>query len=390
MKFDLVRDLALAAAIATTSPALAADRADYVTLRTAELLNLQCAALKYVEHSYLHEAVITTLDSTDESINLITGDMSREDYDAWKQGAEDEAAQQAAEAGCTSAANSYLLTARAKASEDIFRAMLLAFHFNSLPADDRNHVTLPADQQASASSYDGFLQQVYGESYPAFAESQRQAAAASLPASAMPAAEPEDGALPTFGAINTIQDQDRVLLAQSVAAKVVQRIEFEVIAETNGWLVKPLQTQSGAVVPALERGDGSAPGILLPVWAGPVAYNSGGAEFRLALARAPDGVIRVMTYGEGAAVLAGTGAVRFYVAGSAPYGDPGFRAGASVFEAIPSDGYCLGGPCFDLPHDATVALLGGENTVGELVMGGGDEPAGQVALRASDLARLAN
>ena len=388
MDFVMARSLAFAAALACAAPALGADRADYVTLRTAELLNLKCAALKYVEHTYLHEAVITALDSTDESINLITGDMSREDYDAWKQGADDEAAQKAAEAGCTSAANSYLLTARAKASEDIFRAMLLAFHFNTLPGDDRNHVALPADQQASAERYDGFLQQVYGDSYPAFAEAQRQAAAASLPASAMPSAEPEEGALPTFGAIATIDDQDRILLAQSAAAKVLQRIEFEVTAETNGWLVKPLQTQTGAVVPALERADGSAPGILYPVWAGPVAYTSGGAEFRLALARAPEGVIRVMTYGAGATSLADASGVRFYVAGTAPYGDPGFRAGASVFEATPSSGPCLGGPCFDLPHDATVALLDGEGAIAELVMGSGDEPAGQVALRASELSRV--
>lgn len=392
MNFHMPRGAFAAALIfASALPALAAERADYVTLRTAELLNLQCAALKYVEHTYLHEAVITTLDSTKESVDLVTGAMSREAYDAWKQGADEEASAKAVDAGCTEAAQSYLLTGRATASADIFRAMLLAFHFNSLPADDRNHVALPADQQQAAERYDGFLQQIYGESYPAFAEAQRQRAAASLPASALPAAEPEPetGTLP-FGAIRTIDDVDRISLAQSQAAKVLRRVEFEVIAESNGWFVKPLETRSGAVVPALERGDGSAPGILLPVWAGPVAYSTGDAEFRLALARTPDGMIRVMTYGNDAATLAGTGSIRFYVAGSAPYGDPGFRDGASVFEATPSDGYCLGGPCFDLPRDATVALLGGDETIAELVIGSGEEPAGQVALRASDISRLPN
>ncbi len=394
MNFVMARSLAFVAALACAAPAFGADRADYVTLRAAELLNLQCAALKYVEHTYLHEAVVTTLDSTDESLDLITGEMSREDYTAWRQAADDEAAQKAAEAGCTSAADSYLLTARAKASGDIFRALLLAFHFNSLPADDRNHVTLPADQQASAERYDGFLQQIFGASYPDFAEAQRQAAAASLPASAMPSSEPDEGALPAFGVIRTVDDEDRISFAKSDAAKALRRIEFEVVAETNGWLVKPLETRSGAVVPALERADGSAPGILLPVWTGPVAATVNGSALRLALGRSPDGVIRVMTYGDGAASLGAGGAgLRLYVPGTAPYGDPAFREAATVLEAAASTAYCLGGPCFELPHEATVALLNaGEDAVAELVLGSQASPeqAGQVAIRASDLARLPN
>jgi len=64
-----------------------------------------------------------------------------------------------------------------------------------------------------------------------------------------------------------------------------------------------------------------------------------------------------------------------------------------VFEAAPSAAYCLGGPCYELPHDATVALLNaGEDAVAELVVGSEASPeqAGQVVIRPSDLSRLPN
>lgn len=358
--------LAAALTLALALPALAAERADYVTLRTAELLNLQCAALKYVEHTYLHEAVIATLDQTKESLDLITGDMSREAYDAWKQGADEEASAKAVEAGCTAAAESYLLTGRATANADIFRAMLLAFHFNSLPADDLNRAAVPADQQQAAERYDAFLQQVYGESYPSFAEAQRQRAVASLPASAFPAPAPEAGALPSFDAIRSIDDVDRISLAQSQATRVLRNVEFEVIAESNGWFVRPRQAADGAAMPSLERSDGTAPGILVPVWFGPSAYRmESGGEFRVALAQLPDGTLRVMTYGEATASLSGGATVRLYLPVSGPpdgmsglafFDDPGFREASTVFEGVPSAGPCLGGPCYDFPSDATPAL----------------------------------
>ncbi|MBK8082661.1 MAG: hypothetical protein IPK28_01875 [Devosia sp.] len=383
--------IAAALTLALALPAFAADRADYVTLRTAELLNLQCAALKYVEHSFLHDAVIATLDQTRESLDLVTGAMSREAYDAWKLGADEEASASAAEAGCTDAAQSYLLTGRAIANADIFRAMLLGFHFGSLPADDRNHVALPADQAQAAERYDVFLQQVYGESYPGFAEAQRQRAVASLPASALPAPEPEPepgiGKLPSFGAILSIDDADRILLAQSQAARVLRQVEFEVMAESNGWFVRPRQAGDGATMPSLERADGAAAGILVPVWFGPSAYRTqSGEEFRVALAQLPDGTIRAMTYGEAAGSLTAGATVRLYLPAAAPpdgmsglslFEDPGFREAGTVFAGVPSGGPCLGGPCYDFPPDATPALWNlGRDGYAELFIapGAGAEP----------------
>jgi hypothetical protein len=257
---------------------------------------------------------------------------------------------------------------------------LLAFHFDSTAAPDRFRAALTDGQKQVAATYEGFLKQIFGEGYLQFSETQRQWAVQRLPRSAFAASEAPasswgDVGLETLlGTIQTADDIELVTNAQAAGDWAMEQVALEVFAETNGWAVWPFAPANGGLFPSLKRADEAA---LLPLWSSGRRYSlESGGSFAYALARLPDGRLRLMTFGDQAAELDSNATVRLHIPEALPKGWSGrdffeqqaFREGARVFEAVPvTDEPCLGGPCYDF--DATVgkaALAYGEQNIIEL------------------------
>jgi len=354
---------------------------DYMAVRIAQNLNLVCHALKFVEASYLPGISLDYLGQTDQGLAYRNDLIDTVEFGEWQNGIDAEARSRAEEIGCSEAATTYLLAARAMASQKIYQGLLLAFHFGSDRAPDKFRQPLTEFERQVAGSYDGFLQQVYGANYAEFATQQRQAAAQRLPQTAYAdtgAAASEWGEVGLemlLGQIQSADDIDMISSAQSAARWAIDHVALEVFAETNGWAVWPIETADGALYPALQRPDGdTAP---MPLWSGVHRYDLGGDRgFWYAIARLPDGRLRLMTFGDQAVELNTTSTIRLYIPDALPEGwsgygffeQPQFREVARIFEAAEvADEPCLGGPCFDFDLAAAQAALSyGENNVIEL------------------------
>src|SRR5690606_16426747 len=152
----------------------------------------------------------------------------------------------AAAVGCTQQATGYVLTAKAAAAEELYRGLVLAFHFDALPWDDFNRVALDEHQKKTAMGYEAYLGELYGQNLQAFVERQRQLASEMLP--------PDTPGLTTWNwTSNPEDDTAKLWNAQSFAASVMEAVQFEVTAEANGYFVRPYAFADGMTGAALHR-----------------------------------------------------------------------------------------------------------------------------------------
>jgi len=363
--------LAIATALlgAMAGAASAAPEDDYVALMTAVEIDNACIALKYVESSTARRLAWKFIEQSSEYLQSTDGRLPMEEYGAWKLGLDDRARDAAQAAGCTQQALSHVLAAKARASEEIYRGMLQAVHFDGLLEGDGNRIPLDQHKKQTLAGYENYLRQLYGQNFDTFVQRQRSLAAEALP---LPGSVVESLLMPI--------ESDAILAiweAQLAARSVVNDVQFEVTAEANGYLVRPHAFANGTIVPSLRRQglDG-----FLPVVKGPgyQLVNDGDrlAELYYVVVVLPDRRLGIMYFGETAMARLQDPTIRLYVreapypAGTDQYSvfdNPGFRDGASAFDATRVSESCLGAPCFELPIAATDALMAGpEGNVAEL------------------------
>lgn len=349
--------------LALVSPALADPVEDYIALRTAELVNLNCKALKYIEHSYILSARADALKNTPNSSGVESGKISAEDYDAWLKEQDGIAAAKAEEAGCTTpAAQASLLTGRAVATAAIYRGLVLAMHLSSDQVNAFDRQSLDADEIDAANRFDYFLQQVYGASFPDFSGRVKNEITAQLPPSLQelfPLTGSDDSyglaGLEILAPLTRAPDEMNLVLdLRAEASRAIRQAQFEVAAESNGYVVQPIAAH-GYTIPALMPADGSAPAPL-PVWSDGTSYVvPGQPTFHFAMVAQPDGSTRLMAYGAAAGFLAADATVVIAVPRAIPEGESpyafyrsdAFRSDVVTFAARRVEAKCLGGPCFE-------------------------------------------
>lgn len=331
---------------------------DYITLMTAIEVDRACVALKYMETEAVRVAAQDYLARTPQY-----GTLSSDDFDVWRAGLDQSARENASAAGCTEQAMSYVLPAKAIASARLYQGLVLAFHFNALPEGDSSRIPLDEHKTKTAMGYEGYLQQLYGDSFTAFADEQRQFAAGALP-------QADADMLTRYGSTYDLlvpEVANRVGQAQGVARNAINLVQFEVTAEASGYQVRPHELPGGTVVPALV---GSSTSDVLTVVHGPSYQMVEGPDgwfeelYRVVVAL-PDRRLRIMFYGEAASTYMTAPTVRIYV--NYPTADaeeasffsmPQFRDGARAFDAVAVEQGCLGGACFDLPKEVADEMLG--------------------------------
>jgi hypothetical protein len=348
---------------ASATFAFAAPADDYVALMTAIEIDKACVALKYMESSAVRGAAWDALSGTTESGHRADGRLTEEQYDAWKADLDKKASDNAAAAGCTQQAMNYVLPARGKAAERLYKGLVLAFHFD-VQTDIFEHVPLDEHMKKSASGYEAYVRQLYGQNFEAFAARQRELAAQELPVKQFnPFGE---YGIFDYGSIDPTSSESS-WNAQSTARFAINEVQFEVTAEANGFVVRPRELADGRIIPELRRRDSAD---VLPVVKGPGYQLVKNAEQGLdqlysITTLMPDGRLRTMFFGQTATTLASP-TVRLYVRTEAdPPGSngwsifdlPGFRNGATAFDATLATGNCLGAACYDFPLEATEAIM---------------------------------
>ncbi|HEV2516084.1 MAG TPA: hypothetical protein VGV07_12595 [Devosia sp.] len=354
-------------ALGLASPALADGADDYSYLRTAQSLDDSCHVLKFVERKLVDELAFDHIRGTGQYGFWQTGRMTNEEYNAWLDGLDAAADAKAAQIGCTQPAEAYLLQARGVASSAILQGMMLAHHLAGLPEDDSYRRPLHADLLAASAAYQGFLQQVYQNQYPAFHEAQRQAALARLPNGGMPVCDmwsaPDAPCVETFGGFPS-DDYYEKMGDAGTAAIVVNDVLLEVAAETAGFRVAGNFLQKTLLVGNLIQPASGAIYATLVDGARAFRLQEGGEVFG-AMAQAPDGSLRFMTYGTDAEKLR-TGAVRLLVRTEPKpeglqdweiFNLEDYRSLTFPFDGVLLDEKCLGGPCFAFSPQATQAIL---------------------------------
>lgn len=347
---------------------------DYVTFKTAVLVNENCGGLNYFEHTRTRGAAQTALNRAPESTYVRDGRLSEEDYAAFVADLDGRAAAVAAEVGCSQAAVQYIMAGKARAAEEVYIGLVLAFTFDS-STDVLLRVELGADRKAAAQRYDSYVQQLYGANFPAFAARQRE-----LAANEMPLLNPFDAGfglgIPSISAA----DSEKISNAQSIAAFAMDEVFFEVSAETSGLIVRPRPLAGRWTIPELRPASAPAaqgmPVIVLPKYdLVDFLPNDRDLSERLhwLMALTPERALRVMFYGDTAALLTDP-TVRLYIrtedlpAGASTYsyyGSPAFREATVAFEGTRVSGDCMGA-CFDFPLEATDAFVRFEDVDAEL------------------------
>ncbi|RUT28232.1 hypothetical protein EMQ25_17710 [Arsenicitalea aurantiaca] len=368
-----LRPLLVASIIAIAGPAAAAPEDDYVTFKTAMAIDDACAALKYVERYEVRRAAFEALDGTTQHRLNGDGRLPDDEYEAWLAGLDARAAAQAQQVGCTQAAHLFIAAAKGRANEKIFQGLLYAFHFASLDPNDLDHVAMTPDQVEAAQRYDIYLQQLYGENFQTFAARQREYAASEIPDTGLLGSDSDFAFGFTMLGLTEPNVMNVIFGLQSTGRSTVSAVQFEVLAETHGYFVRPLVLQNDWLTSQLTPASG---GPSLPVIDGPIWRSlEGHGTLHYALAIGPEGRLRLMTFGQTAQSALGDPTVRLYVP-DAPaaegmawtrFDQPDWRDQTTAFEATRLSEPCVGGPCFEFPADALSAFVAlSENEAAEL------------------------
>jgi len=342
----------------TTVPSRAGPVDDYLALMTALEIDKTCTALKYMEFTAVRGAAQKFLESTPQYLQSADGRLSASEYDAWRAELDERAGTAAVTAGCKEGAMSFVLPAKAVAANELYQGLLLAFHFDGLPEFDR--IPLDEHKKRTAMGYEAYLRQLYGQSFDAFAQRQREAVVQMLP--------PADVGISTWSwSVDAEEHAATLWDLQTRAARAIGAVQFEVTAEANGYFVRPYWVTDVMVVPALHRPelDGSLPIVRGPSYQ---LIDVGGqlVELHSVAAMLPDRRMGLLFFGDTASKRLQSPTVRLYIAqppfpegtnGYTAFDDPSFRDNALVFEGNWASDGCMGAPCYDFPVEATDALL---------------------------------
>src|SRR5690606_9804601 len=227
------------------APATAAPEDDYIVFRTAAAINAACGGLKYLEHEWALSGAAAALHATREHQMSLDGRLSEDDYQVWAGGLDAKVEATAAAVACTQQALPYISQAKGKASGETYIGLALAVHFANQP-DVPQHRSLPPDRLAAVQRYDGYLQAVYGDSFPAFVEAHKQLAVQKLPL-----VNPLDSGFGLGTGMMSEADQAKLSDAQSTAINTVNAVFFEVTAETAGFMVRPRLVDDNWTIPDL-------------------------------------------------------------------------------------------------------------------------------------------
>ncbi len=355
--------LVMCLALACGSVARAAEVDDYIYWRTAKLVDVNCHYLKAVERRVLDTVIHDALRAIPQYQLYMDDRMPADDYTIWISTVHDRAETTANSLGCTAAAEPYLLAARGAASQAIYQDLVIAFHYNGLPADDQQRLPVPTDQIQAANGYLLFLEQVYGANFAAFQAAQREAAALRLPqVSGFSDTYNPFG----FDAPSDAEGDVRALWElQTASHKTLMEVHFEVSAEVAGYRVWP-EARGTAELPALHP-DSSTESSGLVV-AGPTAFPIG-EEDKLngVLVRMLDGGLWLMSYGDTAKAIATKPSKLALLVRTSPlpegqsaggaWSQENWRELATSFELTPVSAACLGGPCWKVPEEGKAAIL---------------------------------
>jgi hypothetical protein len=377
---QVVRGLAVVfVTLALSGPALAAPVDDYIVMSAALKINAACGGLKYFEHERTQWVAADYLSQTSQNRLSLDGRMNEADYDAWlaEQTAKVDAA--VATTGCTQSAYAYLLPAKARAAEEIYRDLVLAFHFAQMPENSLDRLKMDNQQVQAAQGFETYLRQIYGDNFDAFAARQREIATTELPA-ANPFGDSTYGLGSSlglgmgFGGLYT--DPDAMMKNSSLrmeGAEALRKVHFEVAAEANGLIVRPLAV-ADRTLPQLVRPDGSEPPLTIVEGPGyqlfePVRDDndrSDRVELSSVAGLTPDGRLRVMFFGDAALAHLANPTVRLYVR-TTPlpsavsswemFERKDWREGTTAFEGVRLAVNCLGAPCFEFAPEAAQALV---------------------------------
>lgn len=349
----------LVALVFGVAPALAAPEEDYLTLRTVLLVDANCGALKYMEAESVRDMTRRVLEATTQYEWQQVGKATTLEYDAWLKEVDAKATAEAGRVACGPEAQQLINIGRSVAAEDIYVGLLLAFHFGSLPEADFGHRPIAPDLMEAAQRYDGLLAQLYGANYQEFVDRMKQVAAAQLP----PAPSAESGGAGLFEDMGVSIPRsyiDAITNAQVKGSLALDRVHFEVVAETAGYRLRPADIGGSWIIPSLVRD-----AVVAHVVEGPLTlFLPGQPWIPFALTLSGDGTLRLVSWGNDASVVLAAPTVRLYVGRSpAPEGEawsaleaPDWRVNAAAFDAAPSSEGCLGAPCFAFPPEATAAL----------------------------------
>lgn len=372
----MIRAVLTGLILASSSAAWASPAEDYVTFSTALVISQACGGLKYLEHTRTQGAVFTALNSTPQSSQVQDGRLSEDDYKQFVVDLDARAQAQAQSVGCTQTAMPYIMAAKAYAAADIYRSLVHAFNFEGA-YDVTTRMVLGADRKSAALRFDGYLQQLYGANFPAFAARQREQAIGELPM-----VNPFDSGLgATASPPTSPEDLSKISDLQTMANIALDEVFFEVTAEVAGFIVRPRPLAEQWIIPELRRADSpnveGMPVVVLPrsdlVDFTPDDQDLSEKLYSL-MALTPEGHLRVMFYGDTAQLLTDP-TVRLLVrteplpVGASKYDyfeQPGFRETTVSFNGVPVQQNCLGAPCFDFPPEATEAFVGLEDMDAEL------------------------
>ncbi|MGV3652403.1 MAG: hypothetical protein ACO1OK_13345 [Devosia sp.] len=353
--------------------ALAAPVDDYIVMKAAEKINLACGGLKYFEHERTLSAAADYLSRTPQDAQVRDGRLTEPQYDAWlaEQTAKVDAA--VAAAGCTQAAYAYLLPAKARAAEEIYRDLVLAFHFAQMPEGSLDRLKIDNQQVQASQGFETYLRQLYGEGFDAFAARQREIASSELPA-ANPFGQGGFGLGTTLGMM--ITDPNAMMKNSSLRMEggdALRKVHFEVAAEAGGLLVRPLPVADRTLAQLVHPASAEPPLTIVDgpnyLLFDPDPDNDTQAdriELSTVAGLSPDGRLRILFFGDAALAHLTNPTVRLYVrteplpsavSSWEMFDREDWRQGTTMFEGVRSSAACLGAPCFDFPAKATEALI---------------------------------
>ena len=351
------------------------ERDTFVSFRTALALDDKCHFLKYFERAYVWPIEEKLLEPLNFSKARKAEKISAEDYQAEYDAIDAEAVSAAAGIECTDGARAgaVITPLRGEIAPLVYADLIIAYEKGNLTAE----------QQNAARAFEAMVFPLYGEAnWPNFVQFAGAKASQLLETADREDGGPdylqglgiEMGGLGGNGGYVGTDDFSAAYLGGAAtyardrqveaSVEVADRIFFEMVAEQFGY--RRLENLAKDFYAYRDQMADMNLNPVMDLWEQPGLFEAvdTGARFYAAFTVSPEGAVRVMTFGEGAAPMS-TGKVVFMVHGALPEdaGDqfsyirsPQWWAGAQRFEGELVDETCLGGPCFALPPEIMDAI----------------------------------
>lgn len=344
----------------------------YIAFQTSMALDDRCHYLRNLERMNIYPVQASLLDTLHFHQAYESSKISQEEYAAELDGLAARGAEAAAGIDCTDTARAspLILPLRAEIAPKIYSDLLIAFEHGKLTPEQQKAarafeaMIFPLYGQAN---WEGFVRYAAGEASKRIAQARADDTADDIYGFSLfdPSTE--------FGYTDYFDNDMADLLPAGTAnfdglvqntVGTVNAILFEATAEQFGyrWIVK----QAPRSFASRNQLTDLAFQPVTDIWRQPEQYGTldTDAKFHATFTLAPNGDVRVMTYGEGASALS-AGKVVVLVHEKLPEDiDNAFAYSRTMewwekaerFEGRPTDENCLGGPCFALPAGVIDAI----------------------------------